>query len=110
MLEARLRHATTLKKMLESVKDLVGEVNFDCNDTGISMQCMDSAHVCLVAFLLRSTGFEHYRCDRNLSLGISLANLNKMLRSVGPDDILLLRADDKGDQLTMIFENSSTLY
>ncbi|CAN7096921.1 unnamed protein product, partial [Brassica rapa subsp. narinosa] len=30
---------------------------------------MDSSHVALVSLLLRSEGFEHYRCDRNLSMG-----------------------------------------
>ncbi len=107
MLEARLKPATTLKKLLDAVKDLVVDVNLDCSDSGIALQSMDSAHVCLIALLLRSSGFEHYRCDRNLNLGLSLANLGKIMRSVGTDDILVLRADDKGDTLSMMFESAS---
>jgi proliferating cell nuclear antigen len=61
MLECRLSPASTLKKLLDAVKDLVTNVNFDCNDTGISLQAMDSAHVSLISFLLRANGFEHYR-------------------------------------------------
>lgn len=109
MLEARLKHATTLKKLLDSIKDLVTDVNLDCNDTGISLQSMDSAHVCLIALLLRSSGFEHYRCDRNLNIGVSLTNLGKIMKSVGPDDCLLLKAEETNDELSMIFENSSNL-
>ena len=30
---------------------------------------MDSSHVSLVALSLRADGFEHYRCDRNVSMG-----------------------------------------
>ncbi len=33
---------------------------------------MDSSHVALVSLVMRSEGFESYRCDRNMSLGISL--------------------------------------
>jgi proliferating cell nuclear antigen len=36
------------------------------------LQAMDSSHVALVALMLKSDGFENYRCDRNLSLGINL--------------------------------------
>ncbi|KAJ3276833.1 proliferating cell nuclear antigen [Terramyces sp. JEL0728] len=106
MLEARLNPAVTLKKLLDAVKDLVVDVNFDCNSTGISLQAMDSAHVALIVLLLRQTGFEHYRCDRSINLGMSLVSLGKILRSVGPDDVLTLQAEDKGDVLSLLFENS----
>ena len=36
---------------------------------------MDSSHVSLVALLLRSDGFEHYRCDRNMTMGMNLTNM-----------------------------------
>lgn len=69
MFEARLVQGSLLKKVLESVKDLVTDANFDCSATGFSLQAMDSSHVALVSLLLRSEGFEHYRCDRNISMG-----------------------------------------
>ncbi|KAE8681545.1 Proliferating cell nuclear antigen [Hibiscus syriacus] len=59
-------------KMIEALgKEKVqsGDVNFDCSATGFSLQAMGSSQVALVALLLRSEGFEHYRCDRNLSMG-----------------------------------------
>lgn len=61
--------------MLESVKDLVTDANFDCAPTGFSLQAMDASHVSLVALLLRCDGFDHYRCDRSLSMGMNLANM-----------------------------------
>jgi proliferating cell nuclear antigen len=48
-----------------------------------SLQAMDTSHVCLVAFLLRADGFEHYRCDRALTLGLHLANFSKILKCAG---------------------------
>ena len=57
------------------MKDLVNDANFDCSSTGFSLQAMDSSHVALVSLLLRSEGFEHYRCDRSMSRGMNLNNM-----------------------------------
>lgn len=65
--------------MLESIKDLVTDANFDCSPTGFSLQAMDSSHVSLVALLLRADGFDHYRCDRPISMGMNLANMVRAL-------------------------------
>lgn len=56
-------------QVVEAIKDLIEDANFDCNNSGFSLQAMDSSHVSLVALSLRADGFEHYRCDRNVSMG-----------------------------------------
>lgn len=75
MFEARLVQGSLLKKVLESIKDLVTDANFDCSQNGFALQAMDSSHVSLVALMLRSDGFEHYRCDRNMTMGMNLTNM-----------------------------------
>ncbi|KAJ3008616.1 hypothetical protein HKX48_008430 [Thoreauomyces humboldtii] len=105
MLEARLAQASVLKKLLDAIKELVTDANFDCNESGIQLQAMDNSHVALVALMLRSTGFEHFRCDRNHSLGISLASLSKVLKCAGNDDILTIKSEEEGDILQLIFES-----
>ena len=92
-----------LKKITESMKDLVTEANFDCSSTGISLQAMDSSHVSLVALLLRADGFDHYRCDRNISLGINLGSMGKVLKCCNNDDIVTLKAEDNADAMTFMF-------
>ncbi|GFZ14962.1 proliferating cellular nuclear antigen 1 [Actinidia rufa] len=105
MFELRLEQGSLLKKVMEAIKDLVNDANFDCSATGFSMQAMDSSHVALVALLLRSEGFEHYRCDRNISMGINLANMAKILKCAGNDDIVTVKADDGTDSVTFMFES-----
>jgi hypothetical protein len=39
------------------------------------VQAMDSSHVSLVALLLRADGFEKFRADRNLTLGINIGSM-----------------------------------
>lgn len=109
MLEARLNQAKLLKSLLDAVKELVTECNFDCNDSGIALQAMDNSHVALVALLLRSDGFDPYRCDRNLPLGVNLTSLNKILKCANNDDVLTLKADDNGDVLSLVFESKGKL-
>lgn len=84
------------------------EVNFDCTAAGIAMQALDPAHVSLVSLLISHDGFEHYRCERPLTLGINLESLAKILKCAGNEDSLTLRAEDDGDRLTFIFEYKST--
>jgi len=94
------------KKILEAMKDLVTEANFDCSSSGISLQAMDSSHVSLVSLLLRGDGFEHYRCDRNLSLGINLGSMAKIFKCASNDDTVTIKADDNAETVTFMFESA----
>eukprot|EP00164_Ancoracysta_twista_P001915 GFYU01002514.1.p1 GENE.GFYU01002514.1~~GFYU01002514.1.p1 ORF type:complete len:260 (-),score=96.57 GFYU01002514.1:314-1093(-) len=108
MFEARLSQGVLLKKILDGLRDLVETANFDCQPTGISLQAMDSSHVSLVSMLLRSDGFELYRCDRPASLGINLQSMSKILKCSGNNDTVTLKCDDDGDVATFMFENQET--
>lgn len=101
---ARLAQAALLKKIIEALKDLVSDANWDVNEQGISLQAMDSSHVSLVALLLRADGFDKFRADKNLALGINLASMSKVLKCASNDDTLTLRADDAADTITFVFE------
>lgn len=145
MFQARLPQGNLLKKLIDSIKDLVTEANFDVSEAGIQLQAMDTSHVCLLALLLRSDGFEEFRCgvglrvqqhhkqqhgesicltrhlinvevlcvptapacrcDRNLTLGIPVASLQKLLKCAGNNDIITLKAEDSGEMLTLMFED-----
>lgn len=73
MFEARLVSGATFKKILDAIKDLLNEASFDCSESGIQLQAMDNSHVSLVSLTLRSDGFDKYRCDRSLTMGMNLA-------------------------------------
>ena len=107
MFEARLVEGSLLKKVMESIKDLLNEASWDCSGNGMCLQAMDSSHVALVSLMLKSEGFENYRCDRNLSLGINLASMSKILKCASNDDVITIRADDEADSVTFIFESPS---
>ncbi|KAK3066535.1 DNA polymerase delta processivity factor, partial [Coniosporium uncinatum] len=83
--------------VVDAIKDLVQDCNFDCNDSGIALQAMDNSHVALVSMMLKSESFSPFRCDRNIALGINLTSLTKVLRCAQNEDILTLKAEDAPD-------------
>lgn len=106
MFEARLIQGSLLKKVQEALKDIVTEASWDCTSAGLSLQAMDGSHVSLVQLTLRADGFESYRCDRNLAMGINMSSMSKILRCAGNDDIITLKAEDNADLLELIFESA----
>lgn len=105
MFEARLVEGALLKKVMDSIKDLLNEAIWEASANGLCLQAMDSSHVALVSLLLKSDGFENYRCDRNLSLGINLSSMSKILKCAANDDVITVRADDDADMITFMFES-----
>ncbi|XP_057300187.1 proliferating cell nuclear antigen-like [Hydractinia symbiolongicarpus] len=104
MFEAKLEDGTPLKKLIESMKDLFTDVNFDCTAAGISCQAMDSSHVCLCSVLLKADSFDPYRCDRNLTLGMNCVTLSKILKCAGNDESITVRAEDNADTVSFVYE------
>uniref|UniRef100_A0A7S2ZH23 DNA sliding clamp PCNA n=1 Tax=Rhodosorus marinus TaxID=101924 RepID=A0A7S2ZH23_9RHOD len=106
MFEARLEESAVLKKILDSVRDLVQEANWDCNDDGIVMQSMDSSHISLVCFMVRASSFEVYQCERNVSLGVKIDSLAKVLKCAAADDSVTLKADEnEPNTMDILFES-----
>lgn len=104
MFEAKLTDGAPLKKLIEAMKDLFADVNFDCTSSGITCQAMDSSHVCLCSVLLRNDAFDPYRCDRNLTLGMNCVTMSKILKCAGNDESITLRSEDNADNVTFIYE------
>merc|ERR1712183_1061947 len=105
MFEARLVQGSILKKVLDAIKDLLNEASWDCADTGIQLQAMDNSHVSLVSLNLRAEGFDKYRCDRNLIMGMNLTSMSKILKCAANDDIITMKAQDSADTVTFMFES-----
>lgn len=94
--------------MVDAIKDLVQDCNFDCNDSGIALQAMDNSHVALVSMLLSANAFSPFRCDRNIALGINLNSLTKVLRCAQDKDVLTLKAEDAPDVVNLVFESTES--
>merc|ERR1712113_148353 len=99
-LEAHLQQAVLLKKVVDAMKDLCKDVNFDCSEKGLQVQSMDSSHVALVSLLLRESAFSEFKCDRPTSLGMNVDSLGKILKMCGPNDSLKLQWQNDADSVS----------
>ncbi|KAI9502447.1 hypothetical protein GGI25_006439 [Coemansia spiralis] len=107
MIEAKLPQASLLKKIIEAIKELVDEANFDFTESGIRLQAMDKSHVALSFLHLRDDGFREYRCDRSQTLGINLNSFSKILKCAANDDQVHIKATtDNAETLMVSFESS----
>ena len=106
-MEARLFHASLFKRITDAVREVVTDATLECTSEGIGMQAMDSAHISLVSLLMRADGFEHYRCEEPVSVGLNLPSLAKVLRCAGNDDVMTLKVRDGCDVVDITFETQS---
>ncbi|XP_055350461.1 proliferating cell nuclear antigen-like [Paramacrobiotus metropolitanus] len=103
--EAKLDSASVFKKVIDAIKDLIGDTSWDCTNTGMSLQSMDSSHVALVNVLMRSEGFDSYKCSRNISMGISLNSMAKVLKCAGNEDSITISHDSNSNVVSFAFHN-----
>merc|ERR1712061_241169 len=106
VLEAQLPQAALLKKVVEAMKDLCKDVNFDCSEKGIQVQSMDSSHVALVSLLLRECAFADFSRDSPTSLGMNVESLSKVFKICGPNDSLKLKWQNDADIINFQCENN----
>lgn len=108
-MEARLLQAGLLKRLIINFSSLLTDIQLDCTDTGITMESLDSSHVCLVACFLNADKFHHYRCERPIPLGINVKSFLKILKLAKNEDIITLKTEQKaGDApevLTIMIES-----
>lgn len=108
MFEAAVSQGAIWKKVVETMKDLVSEANFDCSPAGVTIQAMDSSHVALVHLLLDFNGFLKYQCERSSLMGISMTALSKVLKIVDNNDQVTFRHEEDSDILVISTMNPDT--
>lgn len=59
----------------------------------------------MVSLLIAKDAFDEYRCDRNLTLGIDLSSLAKVLKAGNSTDSLTLVVEDDADKILILFED-----
>lgn len=106
MFEAKAEEAAGFKQIIEAIRDMITDCNFDCSNTGIALQALDKSHIVLISLLLGPEGFNEYRCDHAVTLGVNMASLATILRCGSNSDQMTLRCDDKPDDLGLTFEDT----
>lgn len=98
-----LDRLTLIKRILESLSELVEEAEIKVSSDGMGIQVMDLMHVALADVFLPCSMFTKYRCDRELSIGVKLKVLVKVLRgmSVENNGMFRMECDDAATSLNI---------
>ena len=108
ILEIQTVQAAAFRILIEALKEILTDANFEFDSTGMKIVAMDSSHTVLVHLRLHSQNFETYNCNKDkLILGINLINLYKLMKIMGNNDTLSLKVEDEDQSmLHIIIENS----
>merc|ERR1719316_484005 len=82
--------------MIEAIKDLVKDCEFDCNGSGIQIQTMDSSNVGMVHLVMKETAFEEFNVvvpeeadeegKQGVTFGLNMESLHKVFKLCGSND------------------------
>ena len=108
VLELQTVQASAFRILIEALKEILTDANFEFDENGMKIVAMDSSHTVLVHLRLNAQNFENYVCKRSkLILGINLINLFKLMKIMGNNDTLSLKVEeDDLSSLHIIIENS----
>eukprot|EP01023_Acetabularia_acetabulum_P048562 TRINITY_DN5140_c0_g1_i1.p1 TRINITY_DN5140_c0_g1~~TRINITY_DN5140_c0_g1_i1.p1 ORF type:complete len:294 (+),score=34.26 TRINITY_DN5140_c0_g1_i1:58-939(+) len=109
MFDCQIADYRKLKYITDVIKELTNEVSIDVEDHGLQIRSMDSSRVCLITLFLKSTGFTSFRVDKNLSIGINLSNLAKVLKFGQSGDRCSLKAEDNASTLQILLEAQTSV-
>jgi len=79
-----------IKYLTELLKDLLTEGNLECNADGIKLLSIDSGRTVLIHMKLSKDGFEDYKCEQPVILGINLEHFFKIIKNMENTDVLRL--------------------
>lgn len=90
ILEVHTVQVQAFKGTLEAIKDLLNDCNIHFDSNGMKIKSIDGKHVALVHVRYDGKRFDKYYCERDLSIGINIANTLKVLKNVTQNDTLQL--------------------
>lgn len=101
--------ASAIRTLSESLKEILTEVNIHFDDSGIRIATMDKDRVAFIHLKLEAENFEKFYCPVPFTIGISLMNLHKILKTIGNSDIVsLFILKSNQEKLCIRIENTET--
>jgi proliferating cell nuclear antigen len=80
----------SIKILVESLKEVLTDINLYFDNNGLKIMTMDNARVALVYVRLIKDNFEEYQCKNKIMCGINMIYLFKLLKTVGNSDVLTI--------------------
>lgn len=104
MFQARLSRLVEFRKMIDVIKDLVPDMNFEAKETGLTIMGTDTLNIVQLTIDLPACYFDEYVCEGNLVMSLSLLGMSQFLKLGDPEDALILSSKADMTVLNMLLE------
>jgi proliferating cell nuclear antigen len=82
--------ATVMKVMVDSLKDVLVDVNLVVDPTGLKIVALDNSHSILVHMKLNAEQFEVFECEKKMYVGLNMLKFHMLVKTIGNNDVLSL--------------------
>ena len=108
--KATMENSRVIKGIIEAISFLIDETYIYMRPDGMKLNAIDSSHVAMLLAFLPKELFTEYKCEQDAKVGISVADLVKVLRRAKATDEVQLRveAKDKNTLLLTLKGDKST--
>jgi proliferating cell nuclear antigen len=107
LLNIKTVQASTIKLVIDAMKEILMDVNLEFDDTGMKIIALDNTHIVLIHLKLDADKFEKYFCEKKLYVGINMLKFHMLIKTITSSDILslfILKSDP--NVLGITIENS----
>jgi proliferating cell nuclear antigen len=107
ILEIQTIQSNVIKVLCDVLKETLNDVNFVFDEGGMRVMAMDGSHVALIHLKLHADKFEVFRCDQKINVGLNMANLYKLIKTVTNMDAVTFFIDqDNPNEFGIRIENA----
>jgi len=90
ILEIKTIQASTIKSVIDAMKDILMDVNLEFDENGMKIVALDNTHIVLIHLKLHADKFESYYCLKKLYIGINMLKFHMLIKTIQNGDILSL--------------------
>lgn len=109
ILQLKTFQATTFKQVVDALKEILMDVNFEFDETGLKILAMDTSHVVLIDAFMEAENFEKYTCNAKngkVYVGLNMFKLHAIIKTITTNDTLTLFIEEEDpNKLGICIEN-----
>ena len=97
---------SAIRVLIEAIKEIITDANIIISKTGLKIMTMDPSHTILIHLKLDADKFEKFYCEKDITIGISMLCLFKLIKIMSNNDTLSSYAEnDYSNRLEIKKEN-----
>ncbi|MEM0047451.1 MAG: hypothetical protein QW464_01025 [Ignisphaera sp.] len=91
--------AKDFTNILKTLSEIVDEVLFKVSEKGVNVKALDPSRVAMISITLPAESFQEFRAEKELSIGLAVGNLTKILKQLKKGDKLTIGANEESVEI-----------